>query len=196
MLSLRDVWFVLPGLLIGLTLHEFFHAWAAKLLGDEYAASKGRLTLNPLAHLSPLGLLMVMFLGFGWAKPVPVNLYNLKNPRRDFLLISLAGPLANLLLLIFCVILIRVMPFHRENWLLLIFSGAYINGLLFVLNLLPIPPLDGSRIWPFLFPALKIRGSWSSWVWLFLLLLIIRLNLLDGLINTVLDVVAGLAGLK
>ncbi len=165
-------------LLFAITVHEASHGWAANKLGDPTAYSLGRVTLNPIAHIDPIGtiifpiILVVIrspFL-FGWAKPVPVNPLNLKNPRRDNLLISAAGPASNLgigaISLIIIVILKLVNPnvvyFLRANILpggglsqgfflpgilaLLLYYFAFINCLLAVFNLIPIPPLDGSGI--------------------------------------------------
>lgn len=151
---------LLPGLIVGLTLHEAAHAWAAHKLGDDFAKSKGRLTLNPLRHLSFVGTLMLLVLGFGWAKPVPVNMYNLRSPRRDFILVSLAGPAANLTICIVLGILLRLSAGMESDIADIIqeqlFFAYLINGVLCVINLLPIPPLDGSRLWALLLPGRRI----------------------------------------
>ena len=157
--------FMLPGLIIGLTLHEFGHAWSASLLGDDYARQQGRVSLNPLRHLTPLGTLALLLLPFGWGRPVPINLYNLRHPRRDYLLSSLAGPLVNLLVCAVCLGLMHLTchPFRHEGWArpaiqvthVLLMYSAIINAMLAVLNLLPIPPLDGSKIWPCILPNSK-----------------------------------------
>ena len=155
----------LPGLVIGLTFHEFAHAWSASLLGDDFARRQGRVSLNPFRHLTPLGTLAILFLPFGWGRPVPVNLYNFSRPRRDYLLTSLAGPLANLLLAAICLGSMNFFlhPFRYEGWQPSAMQYAYdflkfavlINAMLAVLNLLPIPPLDGSKIWPCVLPHAK-----------------------------------------
>ena len=105
---------MLPGLVIGLSVHEFAHAWSASLLGDDFARRQGRVSLNPLRHLSPLGTL-VIFLGlpFGWGKPVLVNIYNFKHPRWDYLLSSLAGPAANVIMVGLCM---AVMQWTRYSF--------------------------------------------------------------------------------
>ena len=192
---LREIWFILPSFIIGLTVHEFAHALCADLLGDRYARSRGRLSLNPLAHLSPLGTLFILFLGFGWARPVPVNIYNLRNPRRDFLITSLAGPASNILLMFLFVGIFRLVPPRNETAALILFFGAYANGILAFINLLPVPPLDGSRIWPFLFRGANMSGGRFSWVWIVLLVVGIRLDLLNGLFDLVLRGVVLLAGI-
>ncbi|AHC14118.1 site-2 protease family protein [Salinispira pacifica] len=193
--NLREAWVVLPGFIVGLTVHEFAHAFSASLLGDRYAQSKGRLTLNPLAHLSPLGTILILFLGFGYARPVPVNIYNFRNPRRDFLITSLAGPFSNIVLMFMFIAAFRLLPINNETTAMVVFLAAYANGILALINLLPIPPLDGSRIWPFLFPGVKLSGGKLSWIWIILLLLAIRLDVLNGMFETVLNVVSRLAGL-
>ena len=157
--------FMLPGLIVGLTFHEFAHAWSASLLGDDFARRQGRVSLNPLRHLTPLGTLAILFLPIGWGKPVEVNLYNFRRPRRDYLLTSLAGPLANILLAAVCLGLMHITmhPFRYEGWIhsLLVWAHIFlmmavlINVSLATLNLLPIPPLDGSKIWPCLLPNVK-----------------------------------------
>jgi Zn-dependent protease len=154
---------LLPGLIIGLTLHEAAHAWAAHRFGDDFAKSKGRLTLNPLRHLSFTGTVMLLILGFGWARPVPVNMYNLRSPRRDFILIALVGPAANLVLCIVLGILLRLSAGVESDIAGIIqeqiFYAYLINGVLCVVNLLPIPPLDGSRLWGFLLPGHRIFAN-------------------------------------
>ncbi len=159
----------LPGLVVGLTVHECAHAWAAWKLGDGLARANGRLSLNPFRHLSFWGTLAILILPFGWAKPVPVNLYNFRHPKRDFLLTSLAGPAANLALAAICVGLMHLMLHPCRHGALaqpammlaniLLSLTAIINVMLAVLNLLPIPPLDGSKIWPCLIPGMKPSGS-------------------------------------
>ncbi|MEN6449447.1 MAG: site-2 protease family protein [Thermoguttaceae bacterium] len=154
---------LLPGLVVGLTVHEFAHAWSASLLGDDFSRRQGRVSLNPLRHLTPLGTLAILFLPFGWGRPVPVNLYNFARPRRDYLLTSLAGPAANALATAACLGLMCLFrhPFRYEGWeqtaiqaaYRLLMFGAVINAMLAVLNLIPLPPLDGSKIWTCALPA-------------------------------------------
>jgi Zn-dependent protease len=156
---------MLPGLIVGLTFHEFAHAWSASLLGDDYARRQGRVSLNPLRHLSALGTFALLFLPIGWGKPVPLNLYNFRHPRRDYLLTSLAGPLANALLAGLCIGLMFLTrhPFLYEGWMQTAIIRAHtfltftvvINAALAIFNLMPIPPLDGSKIWPCLVPFIK-----------------------------------------
>ncbi len=129
------------------TVHEYAHAYAAVQLGDPTPRWLGRLTLNPLAHLDPLGSLLLLLAGFGWAKPVPVNPRHFRNPRQGMLLVALAGPLANVTLLAGLGFLYRMGLVPPEGWVAeLWLRMLYVNAVLAVFNLLPIPPLDGSRI--------------------------------------------------
>lgn len=150
------VWLV--ALLVALTIHEFSHAAMADHLGDPTARLEGRKTLNPLAHLDPIGTLMLLFFHVGWGKPVPFDPYNLKDPRRDAALISLAGPVSNLILATILGILLHLSSiFHfsffnfARNQALLIFHLIFppiiiLNIGLGVFNLLPLHPLDGAKI--------------------------------------------------
>jgi len=151
---------MVPGFVLGLTVHEYCHALAAYRLGDDTAAQAGRLSLNPAKHLDLFGSLMLLLAGFGWAKPVPVNPANLRNPRTDMLWIALAGPFANLLIA-FAVGTLIASFFSvtspgaltgQSSLMAILVATVWINALLAVFNLLPIPPLDGSRILDTLVP--------------------------------------------
>lgn len=136
-------------LLFGLSIHEAAHAWAANRLGDPTAKFAGRLTLNPLAHLDPMGTLLLLFFGFGWGKPVPIDEFNLDNPRRDSALISLAGPGANLVASVFLSLILWVFYGLGVNSLVavsLISGLIQLNVVLGLFNLLPFYPLDGNKI--------------------------------------------------
>ena len=151
-----------PAILIALTFHEFAHGYVAYRFGDPTAKHNGRLTLNPMAHLDPMGTIMIFLIHFGWAKPVPVDPRYLGNPKRDMMWIAAAGPLMNMVLALISGILIRVfiglglagatagdtatMVFQ------MLYYSLYINLALAFFNLLPIPPLDGSKILAGLLP--------------------------------------------
>ena len=141
----------LPTILIALSVHECAHAWAAYKLGDSTAKNFGRMTINPLKHLDPLGVLCMIVAGFGWARPVPVNSRNLRNPKRDMVLISLAGPASNIVLAFIGLLILRIL----QVLVLPALSAAAIGtfGGLAIFNLLPIPPLDGSHLLALILPS-------------------------------------------
>jgi Zn-dependent protease len=148
-----------PAVLFAITIHEYAHGWAAEKFGDPTARLMGRLTLNPLAHLDPIGALMLILVRIGWAKPVPVNPYNLKDPKRDMIWISLAGPVTNLAAAFVFGMVIRVIvatglangPLMTLVMMLLIY-GVMIDVALAIFNFIPIPPLDGSKVLAGLLP--------------------------------------------
>lgn len=135
----------LIALLIALTIHEFSHAWTANFFGDPTAKDKGRLTLNPIAHLDPLGTVFLLLAGFGWGKPVPIDPSNFRNPKLDNVTVSLAGPISNLLLALLLGLIYRFFPLPPilEQFMIL---AIFFNLVLMIFNLLPIPPLDGSKV--------------------------------------------------
>lgn len=156
-----------PVILLALTVHECAHGYVAYLCGDSTAKAFGRLTLNPAKHLDPIGALCMMLVGFGWAKPVPVNMRNLRKPKRDMVLVSLAGPVSNLLLaFISAAGLELIAAFNRDGFyiydskldLLMFFACqmllmmVMLNIGLALFNLIPLPPLDGSKILAGLLP--------------------------------------------
>ena len=145
---------LIPVLLFALVFHEFSHGWVANKLGDPTAKYSGRLTLNPMAHLDLFGSLMILFVGFGWAKPVPVDSRYLANPRTDMMKIAFAGPASNLLLAFIAGSLIRLIGNMGVLSSMLIMF-VQINIMLAVFNMIPIPPLDGSQI----FSGLMIRHN-------------------------------------
>lgn len=151
-----DMIFGIPGLLIALTVHEYAHARAAVSLGDPTPRYAGRLTLNPIPHLDPIGLIMLWLFQFGWAKPVPVNPYNLSNWRWGMLAVSLAGPGSNILAAFVSALVYSLVAVTHAAppELLKIVSWVYrYNLVLAVFNLIPLPPLDGSQIISSLLPG-------------------------------------------
>ena len=145
---------LIPVLLFALVFHEFSHGWVAYKLGDPTAKNQGRLTLNPIAHLDPFGSMMILFVGFGWAKPVPVDSRYLANPREDMMKIAFAGPASNLFLALIGGVLIRLTGYAGPLTSMLILF-TQINISLAVFNMIPIPPLDGSQI----FSGIMIRRN-------------------------------------
>ena len=138
---------MIPVVLFSLTAHEYSHGRIAFLLGDGTAKRLGRLSFNPLKHLDPIGTLFFYFMGFGWAKPVPVDWRNFHNPRKDMMYVAIAGPLSNVVLAVISGFFIRIIDPY-EHWILftLLSFGVYINVALAIFNLLPVYPLDGSSV--------------------------------------------------
>ena len=156
------IW-VVP-VILGITVHEVAHGWIARKLGDNTAFMLGRLTLNPIKHIDPMGtilipgMLLLLQAGFifGYAKPVPINWKNLHHPKRDMALVAAAGPVANLLMAIAWALLLRLGVVLGDSGLALVYmgvAGISINGILMILNLLPLPPLDGGRVMTGLLPG-------------------------------------------
>ncbi len=189
-------------IIFAITVHEVAHGWVASKLGDQTARLMGRLTLNPIKHMDPVGtvlvpMLMILFTpyAFGWARPVPVDWRNLRQPKRDMALVAAAGPAANLLMLVLWVLfmmLVNTLSFLSPYSVLLLKemagAGIIINIILIVLNLLPLPPLDGSRIvQAFLSPALAFRyHQLERWG-----LLILVALMLTGVLGRILSPVVG-----
>ena len=189
----------LPIVLLSLSLHETAHGYVAWRLGDPTAKSLGRLTLNPVKHLDPLGFLSMVLTGFGWANPVPINSRYFKKPRRDIALVAAAGPVSNLLLATVFLLLLRFLGFGYlatltpKNelqfnllyfTLLFLYYGVYMNITLAVFNLLPVPPLDGSRIlYRLLPPRLYYKFMQHERVIVLVVLALLLLGPLSSLIN-------------
>jgi Zn-dependent protease len=148
--------FRIPALLAALTVHEYAHAKVADYLGDPTPGRAERLTLNPIAHLDPVGLIMLWLFQFGWAKPVPVNPYCFRNGRQGMMMVALAGPASNILLAFFTAVVLAIMAklqigsYAVERLLWLLYSY---NIVFAIFNLLPLPPLDGSKVLDVLLPA-------------------------------------------
>ncbi len=168
MTNYSNILSLLPGFIIGLTFHEFSHAYVATRLGDPTARAMGRLTLNPIAHLDLFGTLMLVFAGFGWAKPVPVDVSQLRSPRRDMAFIALAGPVSNVVLALLIGLGLRIAypegfaaaqsSSLTSTMIWICVQAVWINVILAAFNLIPIPPLDGSRILAGIVPEQWNRG--------------------------------------
>ena len=172
-------------LLIAVILHECAHGWVAYRLGDPTAKLAGRLTLNPLKHIDPIGsillplvLRLMHFYPFGWAKPVPVNFASLNNPKRDMVLVALAGPAVNFMLAVFLSLVLKLnLPIAIEE---LVVLAILINLILAIFNLIPIPPLDGSRLVMGLLPnSLAILYSRLERYGIIIVLVMLNLGYLD-----------------
>jgi len=200
-LDLVDILKIAPAAVIGLTVHEFSHAYAAYKLGDSTAKEEGRLTLNPLKHIDWLGFFLIIIAGFGWAKPVSFNPNNLKNKHRDEIIISVAGPISNFILAILFFIIARIL--YSTNYfqtsgleiINLIMTWGIINFSLFVFNLIPIPPLDGSHIYLTYLKEInpKLMTNMYKWGTLGLILIIVADNKLGINILHISDLVGGLS---
>lgn len=191
-MDLLKIVYLLPGILLGFTFHEFAHAQTAVWLGDDTPRYQGRLSANPFVHINILGMLLIILVGFGWAKPVQVNPDNFKNKRRDHIIVSLAGPFMNLFIAFIFLIVMKICYLMPENILngnlymvlMNIFDNAvWINVVLFIFNLLPIPPLDGSHIFSNLF-RLKEKNFHPNFYAMsrFLFPVLIITNLIDKVI--------------
>ena len=189
-------------LLLTISIHEFSHAYMADYLGDPTPRLKGRITLNPLAHLDLIGALSLLFFGFGWGKPVIVDQFNFKNPKKDTGLVALAGPASNILLAIALSILLKLFTLVNQNIIIII--GYYlltslirINLVLGIFNLLPIYPLDGFKIVGAFLPNDKSE-EWFSlqrYGYIFLILLIIPLfgsSMVDKILFPIINLVYNL----
>ena len=191
---LMNVLLTLPGIIIGLAFHEFAHAYSAYRLGDDTPRLQGRVTVNPIAHIDPIGLLCIVFIGFGWGKPVMVNPMNFGQRRRDEIIVSLAGVATNLVLAIVFTIIYAI--FFRmagvfilttpmgNNLAMIILFAIRINLVLMVFNLIPIPPLDGFNV---LSELLRIKYTdiyyklYQNGMWILMILMIL------GVVRTIIN---------
>jgi Zn-dependent protease len=206
----KIVAWILP-VLFAITVHETAHGWMALRLGDKTAMMLGRLTLNPFKHIDPLGTilipgLMYMLAGFmfGWAKPVPVTWQNLKQPKRDMVFVAAAGPMSNLVMALLWALAIRIGLALGDAGMALVFmgvAGIFINTILMVLNLLPLPPLDGGRVMTGLLPGpLAYKFSLIEPYGFFILVGLLVTGLLGVILWPVIEffmgLMAGVSGLQ
>ena len=197
--SLTELLYSIPCILIALTVHEVAHGWMAYKLGDPTAKTMGRLTLNPLKHLDPIGALCMLFFHFGWAKPVPIDSRYFKKPKRDVALTALAGPVSNILMAFCGILLFSILrtvfvqvgaassfgATIQQLVLYLLFYFYSLNLSLAVFNFLPVPPLDGSRIFLVFLPQKYYFGimKYERYIQL-ALMLCLWLGFLDGILST------------
>ena len=176
----------LPGIIIAMVVHEFAHARVAYALGDFTPKLAGRLTLNPAAHVDPIGLVMLLVAHFGWAKPVQINPYNFQNPRRDDLLVSIAGPAANLItafVTMFFILLLYKLGFEMSQGMYLVFSLIMIINVNFaIFNMIPFPPLDGFHVLQNILPYEMARQLEGLERYSFIFLIIILMTPILGYI--------------
>lgn len=202
--SLSEYLVIIPAVLIAIMVHEVSHGYAAYMLGDDTAKNQGRLNFNPINHIDPFGLLCMILVGFGWARPVPVNLANLKNRKWGMSIVSLAGPVSNFILSFVCILIAVIIASSNTQIGFLLSLTSFLVTLaslsagLGVFNLIPIPPLDGSNI---IFPFLP--GKARAWLYnngqyiqfglmallifgfLDNILIFMRSLILDGILNAV-----------
>lgn len=191
--SIESLLLSLPALLIGLTLHEFAHGYVAFRLGDPTAKNMGRLTLNPIKHLDPLGAIFLLIFHFGWAKPVPVNPMYFKGDRKKGMLwVALAGPVTNILIAILTAIVWKVV--EPRDWIMLgiLANIFYINLILAVFNIIPVPPLDGSKILAGMLPSKYGYVIYNIEKYGYMVLILLMIT---GIINRILIPLVQLVGL-
>ena len=175
----------LPAVLWAISFHEFCHGYAAKLVGDPTAERSGRLSLNPLDHFDLVGTLMLLLVGFGWAKPVPINTRYFRHPRRDLVIVSLAGVAGNILTAVVCVLFLRFLgePWYRlagRAGITVLIQMIAINVGLAAFNLIPVPPLDGSRVLEAFLPFRYLRYYyWLERYGMIILLLLLATGIVD-----------------
>lgn len=195
---------ILPGIVIGLSLHEFAHAVVAYKLGDPTPKMQGRVTINPLAHIDWMGLAALFFCGFGWGQPVQINPFNFRHRRRDELCVALAGVVMNLLLAILFTIVLKVVTMATGNYAMtagmgqiiwyIIYYTIQINLVLMVFNLIPVPPLDGFNIIAQIFNFGQTETYWNiyrygSWILVAIIIFGIAGMIIAPCVNAMMNVV-------
>lgn len=178
----------LPGLFVAIIFHELAHGITAYWLGDDTAKDAGRLTLNPLKHIDVTGFIFMLIFKFGWAKPVPVNPFNFKNRKRGMILVSLAGPVSNFLIAIIIGFLLSTNIITNKIIFEMLFITIWYNIMLGVFNLLPFPPLDGSKIFASLLPRKLEYYFYKYEKYMYIVLVIlIGTNTIDRIMGPVID---------
>lgn len=185
--SIGDLIYSIPAIIIGLTVHEFAHAYASYKYGDYLPKQNGRLTLNPLVHVDPLGVLSLLLFGFGWSKPVQVDPWIYKDRKRSIIWVSFAGPLMNLLVGFLSTLILFIglkLGFFNIYFMAFMTTLTSVNIGLFIFNLIPIPPLDGASIWQGILSEDTYEKFNEYATWLSLLLFVVLVSgFLDGPLN-------------
>lgn len=199
--DLFNILCALPAILLAISLHEFSHALAASKLGDDTAKALGRLTMDPLKHIDPIGFVMLIVVGWGWAKPVPINPRKFKNIRRDEILVSLAGPASNFVLATVAYFILYlgqvVFGFYNEIFSRIFYNLFLFNIIFMVFNLFPIPPLDGYHIFKNIFIKIipyKFFMAYEQYG-MFVLIALVFTGAVSGILVTVVNWISSLYGL-
>lgn len=183
----------LPGLLLAIVVHEFCHGLAAYFLGDDTAKASGRLSLNPLKHFDLVGFMFLLIFKFGWAKPVPINPRNFKNRKKDTIIVSLAGPFSNIVLAFIITLLLSYASIEHYLAIQILINALWYNIMLGVFNLLPFPPLDGSKVIASLLPVKYEYLFYKYERYLYIILIIlVATNFVDKLLSPMIEFILNL----